>query len=466
MDINNQIILDESFGGDINLERKSIRSLPSDYINDIINVSTPLGDIWRYGSESFKIVRYPSDIDLKQYVTSETKNKDEAINDFLNEFMKLLLHIKKQKGVYLGDVKIGLNHIFDSINIGQLHDGKITGFDTDKVLSQMNNLYKHNFVDKKEYTKIKNLIKPYMSLADYDELTEELRNLHIIRWTEDELLREYKIMPPDRKYTLFDAMHDKTMVKIDVYEMLNGKYIEVSNFFVLFYEPIRGQFSLINLPENYFDLIEVSLTDEIEKFMFSTNFLKPMKSVKRMFSLARILNDQKMLEKIVPLLNSDCGLLYQINSELDLIATMLKSVKNPPVKTLMKQLDAVKYKMENITKFDIHSANKIIILNSILDPKKKLDILVNPNKSGDSKKSRAIFATYDNFFGGFDYINDCVENLKKGENMEKSINKIKEIKKEFQEILNEQVIKYLKEHDLYPPPPEYLPTYDKRKYQY
>ena len=41
----------------------------------------------------------------------------------------------------------------------------------------MNNLYKHNFVDKKEYTKIKNLIKPYMSLADYDELSEEEKYL-------------------------------------------------------------------------------------------------------------------------------------------------------------------------------------------------------------------------------------------------------------------------------------------------
>ena len=458
MNINEEIILDESFGGYVNIERKSLDSLSSEYIRNLLNVSIRDGIIWRYGSESFRTIKYPSDIDLKQDIKYPTKDKDEAIKEFYSEFLILIKSIKNNDEGYLGDVKIGFNHVFDSINIGTLHDGTITGFDMNKVLSQMEHLYKNKFVDKIEYLKIKKLIKPYMTIADYDELSEELRNLHIIRWTREELIREYKILPPNRKYTLFEALHDETMVKIDVYQLYNGKYVEYSNFFILFYEESRGQYTLINLPANYFDIIEISLQKEIEKFMFSTNFLKPFKGIKRMFSLARILNDQKILEKLLPLLNGDCGLLYQIISEFDLIATMLENITNPPVKKLMIQLDALKYKLTNITKFSIDSDYLIDLINKIVDPKDKIAYLGKLHLQNSEK--------YNKLFDDFDYIDDCVQNLQKPGQMEKTIKTLKEIKKELQEILNGQTIKYLKNNDLYPPPPEYLPGYDKRKYQY
>ena len=64
MNINEEIILDESFGGYVNIERKSLDSLSSEYIRNLLNVSIRDGIIWRYGSESFRTIKYPSDIDI------------------------------------------------------------------------------------------------------------------------------------------------------------------------------------------------------------------------------------------------------------------------------------------------------------------------------------------------------------------------------------------------------------------
>lgn len=414
------------------------------------------GTIWLYGSESFRTIRYPSDIDFKQVIKFPTKDKELAIDTFLKSFTQLLKRIKSEKGVYLGDVKVGFDHVFDSINIGQLHNGAITGFNMTDVKRQLTYLYKNKFIEKDEFFKVFKLIKPLMTLADYDELVEELRNLHIIRWKEDELLRGYKILTGDRKYTLREALHDKTMVKIDVYQSYNGKYIEYSNFFILFYEVGKEEYTLINLPTNYFDLIEITLQEEIEKFMFSTNFLKPFKSAKRMFSLARLYKDQDMLERLLPLLNGDCGQLYQIISDFDLIATML-DLKNPPLKELMDQLDKLKYKLPNITKFSIDEEYLTETINSIVDPLDKI------NQIGTHPGTDHTIKAYLNHF---DYIDDAVKQISKPGQIEKVIKILKEIKKDLNEILIGKTIKYFVDHNLYPPPPQYLPNYDKRKYHY
>lgn len=458
-DINDEIILDESFGGYVNTERKAMDSLPSEYINKMFNVSTNQGTIWRYGSESFKVIKYPSDVDFKEDIKFTTRSRDVAIDQFLDQFIKLIKTIKSKKGIYLGDVKLGLDHMFDSIDIGALHNGTITGFDMDKVKLQLKQLYAKKMIVNSEYDHILKLVKPYMTLADYDELMEELRNLHVIRWTEDEILRGYKLLPGDRKYTLREALHDKTMVKIDVFQMYNGKYIEFSNFFILFYEETKNNYTLINLPVNYFDLIEVSLSREIEKFMFSTNFFKPFKSIKRMFSLARIYKDENILSKILPLLNGDCGLLYQIISDFNTIIDMLP-LKNAPLKQLMEQLDKVKYRLANITGFDIDEEDITDAINKIVDPLDKLRII--GIDTGDEKRQNA----YDQYFDNFDYINDAVTHIKKSGNIESTVKILKTIKKDLNDILNGQTIKYLKNNDLYPPPSQYLPSYDKRKYRY
>lgn len=463
MNIEQEIIYDESFGGYINTERKTYESMPSNYIQNFLNVSVPDGNIWHYGSESFKINKYPSDIDFKQDI-KYIHNLEKSIEIFQKEFNMLIKRIGSRKGVYLGDVKIGFNHIFDEIDIGILQNGRIIGFDIDKIKNKINELYKNQYIDKKEYDKINKLLHPVMTLAEYDELYEELRNLHIIRWTYDELIRGYKILPPNIKYMLNEALHDETMIKIDVWEPYNDKYIEVSNFFILYYETSNGQFKLINLPDDYFENIVPSLQREVEKFIFSTNFIKPFKAVKRMFSLARIYKDQDILSKIVPLINSNVGFLYQLNSELDLIINMFSKIKNPPFVTLMKQLDNIKYRLENITEFDINVDKNVDKLNLILDPKNKIDILTSDYDPKDKKNQKSEENKYKSLFKNFDYIQDAVEKIKQKDQLDKTINVLKEMKSYFQDVINEQTVKYLKKYDLYPPPAKYLPVYSQRKY--
>lgn len=453
-----EIIMNEYLGGKINIGNVPVEALPANYymIYDIIE--TNIGEINPYGSADNKIIKYPGDIDLredmdldflKDFQNVKINDKEEVIKYFINNFLNMLKKIRNTPNSYLGDVKIGLNHIFD-INIGQLQNGKIIGFDIDKIKNKMDSLYKKKYVNKEEYIKIKNLLKDDMSLADYEELQEELRNLKIIRWKEDELIRQYKILPPNKKYTLEEALNDKTMVKIDIWVEYLNKFIEVSNFYILKYKKKSGKIELINLPQRYAELIIPSLQEEVEKFMFSSNFFKPFKAIKRIFSLAKLYEDDETLEKIIPLLNSDTGYLNQINSDLDVLIMLLENVDIPPYEKILKELDDIKYRLVRITEFDIKLNDQIKILNSILDPKN----IINKFETGD----------YFVYEADPNYLIHANKKIHKSGEKEKTIEILKKMKKFFLEIINEETIKYLKKIKLYPPPNRYFPTYYERKY--
>lgn len=376
-------------------------------------------EIIPFGSFMLRAQKYPADIDLAEEIKI-CKSKEDTIKEMKKIIDKIIKRIKNQRGIYLGDVKIGLDKVFMNINIGKLKNGEIYDYNYNYLINKIEELYDKNYITEEEYDELEELIKEKPKVEDINKLSEYIRNKYILRWKENELIRGYKILPPNRKVTIKKALEDKTMIKIDIWIPIYGRYIEATNFYILEYLK-NGECIILNLPENYLETIEENLKYEVEKLYYNNVFFKPFKLVKRMFAMGRLKNDKRILNKLFPIISSDASLLSQINSEIEVIISILEKIKRPPYATLEKQIDNFKNRISNITEIKINE--------EAID--EDIDYIVE-------------------HIGH--YKNDII------------IEKLKKIKKYFTKKINEYTMNYLRKVKLIPPPRDYLPKELKYKY--
>ena len=98
------------------------------------------------------------------------------------------------------------------------------------------------------------------------------------------------------------------------------------------------------------------------------------------------------------------------------------------------------FKYCKLTKFSIDSDYLIDLINKIVDPKDKIAYLGKLHLQNSEK--------YNKLFDDFDYIDDCVQNLQKPGQMEKTIKTLKEIKKEYMSTLPEKFMKVDTDYDV------------------
>lgn len=385
-------------------------------------------DIHPYGSASYKAQPYPGDLDASEII-GVCCSKEKAINELEKGLIDVVENIEDTPGYYLGDIKLGLDLIFN-INIGQFVDGILYDYDSIEIRRHINDLFINGYLTEKEAEDLLFFVKNNITQDEHDILSELIRNLIIVRWTGDDIINGYVILPGNRKITIKEALSHKTMVKIDMWGSVNDRYIEITNFFILiklnqpkngkidpFAKDFNGQ--MINLPDDYYLTLEDSLKKEIEKLYYSNIFYKPFKMSKRMWSLARIRGDENMLDILTPLIRSSASLLSQINSEIEVLIDLIKHVAYPPLIAIGKQIDGFKSRIVNILDIDFQENEVNRIIDKLLDDK----------------------------------------NTKT-----KLIELLKELKSIFLTGINEYTIAYLDDNNLLPPPRNYLP--DIMRYEY
>ena len=181
----------------------------------------------------------------------------------------------------------------------------------------------------------------------------------VLRWNESELVKGYKFLPNGIRYTLEEASEDPTIVKIDAWAPINGRYVEVSNFMILMYVDAKGKKHLLNGEQP--DYVE-SIKNDIITY-FSQDSLNAFKATKRMMLLAKAFEDNYALSKILPLIDSGAGSLYQIISDMNTIYEMVEKLGNAaPYDFLWKEIDQFKDRLSYIFefKFDDQMVNNII----------------------------------------------------------------------------------------------------------
>lgn len=428
-----------------------------------------------YGSYNLAAQPFPSDIDgFEKILLCKNCSYDEAINEGENIIKKLVKKISQTKNVYIGDIKFCkdkeiadiflntdnkiLENYYSLKNLfKKIYDKKY--IDKDK-LNKFNLLLEKSVIENKRLKKEKTYTRPSgktykftdKEINDkndevlnqfktyefndynkyYQEIYEEIRNIILLRWTPEEIFKGFKFIN-GRKITLNTALKnckfnyidkdgeqttDYSFIKIDLWVYINHKFIEVTNLIILYHFP-KGK----HVP-NYLSFndettkgekkettFKESLKREIAKYYFSDldkNY-KPIKYAKRIFALANLYKDKKTTIKLIKLWRSPLNLLSSIKSELSTLVDIIEKIKKPPLKDIKKQIDEIKLKLDRIIDYDLSPV-----------------------------------------------IYDFIKQILKSQSKKEIIDLIEKIQDKIKDLIDPNIVKYLKSVKLWPAPKKYL----------
>ena len=221
----------------------------------------------------------------------------------------------------------------------------------ENLVTYSDKLLARNLITGEEYETIMAIVERDLPTAyDFDVLYNLFREHRILRWTDNEVIRVYKILPEGIKMTLVDALKMKAHVKIDMITNLNGKFIEMTNFFFLVVKKMDGKDYLINFHREYdkdylLHRSEEELPKEIEKLLFSKYYFNPFKGVKRIWALARHYRDMSMINKLKDFISSNISLLYQLKSEIANMMLLIQKLKTYPKVGINNQIQDIKSRL-------------------------------------------------------------------------------------------------------------------------
>jgi len=302
------------------------------------------------GSYKFRAHSYPSDIDIFEIV-KRCCSIPTAVKQMVSAFKDMARKIKRQKNVFLGDFKAGLDSRFE-FDWGELDykDGEaiVVGYKPALIRSKIRDFRDANLISNDEYKKVLKLVKSRLSPYAFYELEHKyLREWCVVRWSLDEMIKGEKKIRGGKVLTLAEAITHDTIVKIDIWSKVDERYIEVTNFFLLVAKDRKGKETVIN--EELKDRMG-NLDKDIKKYS-STTFRNSLKLAKRYWNKAVWLGDNRTMKKVYPLFRSGAAALNQVAEDAGLIVDMLERGTHPPISELYNQIDGFKHKIDNI--FDI-----------------------------------------------------------------------------------------------------------------
>lgn len=387
---------------------KPMNAYPVNVLKQIKLISLKKDDSHPFGSFIYRVQKYPGDVDLIEEFT-DCCSIDEVIKKFEKRLKIVVKKIKKEKSHYFTEFKGGIDERYN-VDIGMLERGIY--YPGDKLPSQIRKLNKNGLLPNDELDALRHIFdKDILDSDDFDVVFNIFREHMILRWKEDEILRGYKILPKGVTRYLSDSLREKGYIKIDMVTVINGKFVEVTNFFALSF--IKNGIPVpmnIDIEEDH--NIAKKLPFEVEKLYFSNFYYNPFKMVKRMYSLTRHNRDLPVLQKILPVISSNISLIYQIKSEIDAIILVLELNKDPSPRSIFENLDNMKLRLSTALEIDEEE---------------------------------------------LDTFNEFIDKANKTKNKNKKIEILKVIKQELVRIINYETIVYLDKIGLNPPLSHLLP---------
>lgn len=369
-----------------------------------------------FGSVVFKVQKYPSDIDLIE-IYENCCNIDQVVSLFASRLQIIVQQILQTKNHYFSEFKAGLDKRYE-IDLGSFINGDFKP-NINLIGQKTLELFNNNLLNSDEVKVIHEVLMSNIYGGEqYDTLNYIFRERMILRWSANEILNGFKELPGNIIMSLTEALKMKTHVKIDMIVLINGFFIEVTNFLLLVDVKSDGSFQFINTLTNYFDVQSVlqrfqkEVRNEIQKLYYSNLYYNPFKVVKRIFSLARILKDEDVLLKILPLYSGNLSLAYKLAGDISTILRMYKIVNYLPIDLIINELQSIKNQLSYVIEI---SNEDLINLNTMID---SFTIYIN-------KESQEVL--------------------------------LKDINKKLKILINYHTISSLNKIGLNPPPKEYLP---------
>lgn len=332
----------------------TVKEFPANYSNEVLTVleamsMTGLKNMKIIGSSSIRSQLYAGDYDVDEKVNAKSANA------VLQSLQRIVKDLRDIPNCYIGDIKCGEVADWEIISSSSyIEDGKLYKFNIKESQSRVDNLRKQNIISAKEAQEANALLEKATDPFNFLEAKKELR-FHILRWKPIDILQgalEYR----GRVFTLEDAIQSGGMIKLDVVYDLHDRFTEFSCIYDVHIKGVR----ITSFPRS----IVRSLTDDIMYY----NKVSPFKALKRFFALARYYKNEKAIQLLTPILNSDLGRLYQITEDLK---TLLALLERPiaPIQKIRSQIDDVRQRLGNIYQFkDILKEEPTFIakINSLL----------------------------------------------------------------------------------------------------
>ena len=278
------------------------------------------------GTSNLKSILYPSDYDLFEEVI-ETNDKNKALNHIVKRFQEIFKKIKESNFIFLIDFKCGILDpaFFDKYN------------DVNEFLIYLDDMYQNNLINSTEYKKALKLKSP-------DDIKEFTRNLYILRWTVDEVLKGYKIIPNKDKIYLIDCVLDNTVIKLDCILHYNYSiFMEISEIYVF---KVKNHKNNVTTGEQ----IHQGITNDYKKFMHEG---KIYKALKRLFSIYKFKKDLGKCKELIKFFNSNEGLLNKIKNDLEIYVIVLEKIPKIKINEIHFGLQNLKGQLANIYQFNI-----------------------------------------------------------------------------------------------------------------
>lgn len=357
------------------------------------------------GSASYKIQKYPADIDLYEQVI-RCCTKEDAIEYFMLGIKNVVNNIRMKDNHWVIEVKCGVDDRYGIINLGY-------DLTTNQLLQF---LHKNIQILKMEdYDKL-NELAMYMENNNSNDIIDEiykiLREYYILRWSANDILLG-SLVKYGKKFYLEDCIDTHSPINIEVIAVVNNKFTDLSNFYVvMFHDKLTDQDYMINFPQEYLidgkNFVINGLKGGINKVLFSNTYLDVFKGIKRMYSLARLTNDFALYNKIAPIISSDLSALSQIKSEIGTIIEIMDFTSTLPWGVLYSQLESIKWRIGGntyisddlidvvISNIDIILANKYEVDNTkkILSQIKEILVDVVNKRAAEYLNSENLYVEF------------------------------------------------------------------------
>lgn len=253
---------------------------------------------------------------------------DEEIPEIINNYIKIIT-IPDTQVIRVGSSMLKIQPYFSDINV-------------------MNIVYKK--VNSKELVKffitnLKNLLKIILDIPNVFFSDFKAGGFH---WNVEQIMNE-----KNNELTLYDACFIKDVIKLDIIGPYDGRYLEMSTFFVL-----KSLNEYINIDSDYFESFKKSLLKDIAHYQES----KPFKAIKRVWSLARITNDKETQDLLKDLIRSNIALISQINADIETIILLIEHSSKYDLTFICNELDGFREKLSTIIdiKLDYEKINLMI----------------------------------------------------------------------------------------------------------
>lgn len=313
------------------------------------------------GSYSFRSGKYPGDIDAMNTVEDlhvqgewiqaydTRRGRRGLVASFVTRLQEIVKAVVEAKTTFYLEVKAGYDwKVLEQLSpIGSMLEGRFVP--ASDLRAKIAFARGRGFITDEEAAKMIGMLErgtPFgnasirLGAQEYDYITNTLRKGYVLRWGPEEIAAGVKLKGVGQGTALADAVYTPgrppSLVKIDVISRVNGRFMEISNFFLLRVELLPYQRG--GAEEEYRYITNVpnieDVTFDVEKMLFSPMWYNPYKAIKRMFVFARakFMKERDtqfvgFLEAALPFINGDEAVLYQVKGELE---TLVKLIKDFP----------------------------------------------------------------------------------------------------------------------------------------